>query len=285
MRIDQKQIEAYMSVDEFKRRVTAFKQAKLDHHKTVGVPAPSEHHLVVAAVKRVPKPDRDDWVEDYQIVEPAPKSLPERKKDLIVKVTEQYNILMNASLPAGSRMLDQIKADDIAEKEERTADEKLFMANRMLRMAKEGAYYRHLAQMCHEIEGLTEETIDKWMETPFPSEQPKPKGFSIRLPALQVPTLEEKKARLRSAFSRQYFDKLDAVMSQAKRRLDQAKANELMSKPEGELTANDKKYLVSRRAQFAKEAKWEEHYALILDQIDNLTEETIGLWQPAPFPS
>ncbi len=40
----------------FAARVAAFRKAKLDHRKTVGVPAPREHELVEACVRRVPSP-------------------------------------------------------------------------------------------------------------------------------------------------------------------------------------------------------------------------------------
>lgn len=40
----------------FAARVAAFRKAKLDHQKTVGVPAPREHELVEACVRRVPSP-------------------------------------------------------------------------------------------------------------------------------------------------------------------------------------------------------------------------------------
>ncbi len=40
----------------FAARVAAFRKSRLDHQKTVGVPAPREHELVEACVRRVPSP-------------------------------------------------------------------------------------------------------------------------------------------------------------------------------------------------------------------------------------
>jgi hypothetical protein len=54
--------------DAFKAHVAAFRQAKLDHHNTVRLPAPREHDLVEACVRRVPHGEADDYViEDYAI--------------------------------------------------------------------------------------------------------------------------------------------------------------------------------------------------------------------------
>jgi hypothetical protein len=50
----------------FHARVAAFRQTKLDHHKTEGEPAPREHDLVEACVRRVPRGDAPD---DYELVD------------------------------------------------------------------------------------------------------------------------------------------------------------------------------------------------------------------------
>jgi hypothetical protein len=50
----------------FQARVAAFRQARLDHHKTAGEPAPRAHDLVEACVRRVPRGDAPD---DYELVD------------------------------------------------------------------------------------------------------------------------------------------------------------------------------------------------------------------------
>lgn len=69
---------------DFAAPVAAFRQAKLEHHKTTGEAAPREHELVEACVKRVPRGEApDDYViADYEIVDDRP-SLRSRKDALI----------------------------------------------------------------------------------------------------------------------------------------------------------------------------------------------------------
>lgn len=74
------------AMPDFEARVHAFVQAKKDHLITEGVGAPTEHHVVESAVRRIPGDGKtpDDFVADYTIVDdtmpaaPAP-TLDQRK--------------------------------------------------------------------------------------------------------------------------------------------------------------------------------------------------------------
>jgi len=158
--------------DEFKKRVAAFRQAKLDHHARIGEPAPREHELVEACVKRVPRGEApDDYVvEDYAIVDDRP-SLRARKDALIHEVSREEHALMVASMPPGKRRLDGLTAGDLLRRPEteRSTAETAFLAERDTRHVREDAIGRHAAQLMSDIEDLTDETIGAWKPAPFPS--------------------------------------------------------------------------------------------------------------------
>lgn len=159
----------------FKARVAAFRQAKLDHHATIGEPAPREHELVEAAVRRVPRGlsgAADDYAIDYEIVDDRP-SLRARKDALIHEVTVQEHALLVISMPPGKRRLDGLKAGDLLRKPaaERSDAEGQFLVDRDARHAREDAIQRHAAQLMSDIEDLTEDTIAAWKPTPFPDQE------------------------------------------------------------------------------------------------------------------
>jgi len=173
------------NAEEFRKRVAAFRQAKLDHHATIGEPAPSEHELVEAAVRRVPRglsgivrspsaaeSPADDYAIDYEIVDDRP-SLRARKDALIHEVSRQEHALLVASMPPGKRRLDGLHADDLLRKPqaERSAAERKFLGDRDARHAREEAIARHAAQLMSDIEDLTEETIGAWKPAPFPYQE------------------------------------------------------------------------------------------------------------------
>jgi hypothetical protein len=170
-------LSQFGDAEAFRKRVEAFRQAKLDHHKTVGEPAPQEHHLVEAIVRRVnPSPSRggeeqaDDYViDDYEIVDDRP-SLRSRKDALIHQVAEQERALMMASMPPGKRRLAGLRAQEIQQKPEaeRSEVERQFVAETQARLERESAIGRHAAELQAAIEDLTEHTIDAWHPAPFP---------------------------------------------------------------------------------------------------------------------
>lgn len=162
----------------FKARVEAFRQAKLDHHATVGEPAPRDDDLVEAALRRVARGDAaDDYAIDYEIVDDRP-SLRMRKDALMHEVTRQEHALLLASMPPGKRRLDGLTAGDLLRKPEaeRSDAERTFLAARGARHAREEAIQRHAAQLMSDIEDLTDETIGAWQPTPFPFPRPAGEG-------------------------------------------------------------------------------------------------------------
>lgn len=169
----------------FAARVAAFQKAKLDHLKTVGVPAPREDDLVEACVIRVPFGRRefvnqplppvtpaaaDDYmIADYEIVDDRP-SLRSRKDALIHQVGAQEAALMEASLPPGKRRLAALQVQDVLRKPaaERSGAETQFLDEHGARLVREAAIQRHAAEQMSAIEDLTDETIVDWHPVPFP---------------------------------------------------------------------------------------------------------------------
>jgi hypothetical protein len=192
----------------FAARVAAFRKAKLDHQNTVDVPAPREHELVEACVRRVPNPHpgplpqagegvaqsgtpetsrsefsgdpggaagesrsaADDYeIVDYEIIDDRP-SLRARKDGLIHQISEQERALMIASMAPGKRRLAGLRAHEIQQKPEaeRSDADKQFVAEMQTRLDREVAIGRHAAEQMAAIEDLTEDTIDAWQPAPFP---------------------------------------------------------------------------------------------------------------------
>jgi hypothetical protein len=172
----------------FKQRVVAFRQARIDHQKTVDVPAPQEHHLVEAAVRRLSRyqetgsgdqadlliPDTrylmpDEYVIDYEIIDDRP-SLRARKNALIAQISEQERALMEASMAPGRRRLAGLRAHEIRQKPEveRSGADKRFLAETQARLDREAATGRHAAEQMAAIEDLTDQTIGDWQPAPFP---------------------------------------------------------------------------------------------------------------------
>lgn len=168
--------------DAFKKRVVAFRQAKLDHHATVGDPAPRDDELVEAAIRRLRRGDAaDDYAIDYEIVDDRP-TLRARKDTLIHEVSRQEHALLVASMPPGKRRLDGLKAGDLLRKPEaeRSDAERAFLADRDARHAREEAIARHAAQLMSDIEDLTDETIGAWKSAPFPDQESVDQESGIR---------------------------------------------------------------------------------------------------------
>ena len=154
---------------DFEARVKAFIQAKLDHQKTVDVPAPQEHYLVRAAVKRVPREgEPDDYATNYEIVEPT---LEEKKKDLDHELHKARDAALHAKLsPSKRRLLWHHVSDAVAKQpEDHNEAERLILAKRDEIIKHDHKVERHAAKLHAQVEDLTEATVDSWKPEPFPS--------------------------------------------------------------------------------------------------------------------
>lgn len=152
----------------FAHRVEAFRHAKLAHHQTVDEPAPTEHHLIEACVRRVPRGDEpDDYVVDYEIVRPT---LEERKAELAATVQAAETAALHAALSPAKRRLLAYRLNEIAVKETADSSDDMTAVQQHKQLVEHGnAVGRHAAQLLSEIEDLTAETIDTWQPAPFPS--------------------------------------------------------------------------------------------------------------------
>jgi hypothetical protein len=159
------QIPKAQAGEGFAERVETFRHAKLAHHRTIGVPAPVEHPLVEASLKRLPREgEADDYVADYQIVEP---SLDQQKKDLIATVGKLQQAALIKEMSPGKRIMLSFQVADMANKENTPAD-KIIIAKFQLLLAHGNAVSRHAAKLCAQIEDLTDETIKTWKPEAFP---------------------------------------------------------------------------------------------------------------------
>jgi hypothetical protein len=160
---------------DFEPAVQEFIDAKKHHLTTEGVPAPTAHPTVEAAVRRIPGTVDvpDDFVPDYQIVDdtPDPPSLDERKMLLASKLDSQATSLMHAIVPPLKSHLMNIQVGDaqIVPESQRTDEQKATIADHEARSQKTHAIFRHLAVLKDQIHDLTDATIDTWEPAPFPS--------------------------------------------------------------------------------------------------------------------
>jgi len=154
--------------DAFIQRVEAFRQAKLAHHQTVNEPAPTEHDLIEACVRRVPRGEEPyDYVADYEIVQPT---LDERKQEQAATVHAAEAAALYAKLSLAKRRLLSYQLADVGKKspfDQTDADKAALDQHRDLAEHAEKVG-RHAAQLLADIEDLTEETIKTWRPAPFP---------------------------------------------------------------------------------------------------------------------
>lgn len=152
----------------FESRVAAFRQAKIDHQKTINVPAPQEHALVRAAITRVPRDGKpDDYALDYEIIEPT---LEEKKKDLEHELHEARDLaLFNKVSSAKRRVLAYELSDALAKHGKGLTDaDKAVLAKCAEIAAYDQKIERHAANLHVQIEDLTEATVGAWKPAPFP---------------------------------------------------------------------------------------------------------------------
>jgi hypothetical protein len=162
------QIAKSQAGSDFEARIEAFRQAKLAHHQTLDVPAPTEHPLVEACIRREPRDgEADDYVADYVIVEP---SLDEQKRDLTAEVNKQQQAALAKVMSPAKRGLLEFSFVDLGskQKDQLTPADKVLLAKHNLILTHGDAVARHGAKLQDQIEDLTEDTIKTWKPEPFP---------------------------------------------------------------------------------------------------------------------
>jgi hypothetical protein len=155
----------------FKAKVDAFVQAKMDHRTKSGDPAPTAPAMIENLVKRVPPKGMDEFVADYVIVDdsPPPKSLAERKGELLALLAREEQAALEAILsPAKRRLLGmEVQRVSMLKTEDRTKTDKAVLEE-SVRVAKLSQEVQlHSARMMAEVDDLTEETIEDWAPKEF----------------------------------------------------------------------------------------------------------------------
>lgn len=99
-----------------------------------------------------------------------------------------------------------------------------------------------------------------------------------------MPTLDEQKAELTANVHKAEAYALHAKLSPAKRRLHSYQLADVVGKNEEQ--TEEGKAVIATHHELAEHAnKIGRHAAQLLSEIEDLDEETIKTWQPAPFPS
>lgn len=98
------------------------------------------------------------------------------------------------------------------------------------------------------------------------------------------PSLRARKDALIHEVTREEHALLVTSMPPGKRRLDGLTAGDLLRKPEAERSTAERTFLAERETRQAREDAIQRHAAQLMSDIEDLTEETISAWKPAPFP-
>lgn len=157
----------------FDQAVADFVEAKKNHVKTVNKAAPTAHHLVEAAVRRVPgaKNKPDDFLPDYRVIDdmPAP-TLEEKRAALAHKVSQDAAAVLEKAMPRLKTRLFTLQAQEALTKkpEDHTPADKALIAEHEARQKKHTAVLWHVAQLESEIADLDADQVDVWKGAPFP---------------------------------------------------------------------------------------------------------------------
>lgn len=117
--------------------------------------------------------DSMNLLPDYEIEDDLPTSeelLAKRKEELRHQVSVAERAAMDKIMPVGKQRLANLTVGKAfaKEPENRTDDDKKLIEEHVARTARYKAVEAHGAQLTHDIEDLTSETIDAWAMTPFP---------------------------------------------------------------------------------------------------------------------
>ncbi len=215
-------------IDAFKKRVEAFRQAKLDHHKTEGEPAPREHELVEACVRRVPRGQNSRPVK-------GGAASPQNSHSEFCGAPRSGWGSRGGSVmgPAASLPARDPHPSSPFQGEEAQADD-------------------------YEI-------VDYVIVDDRP-------GLRARKDALIHQVIEQERALMA------------ASMPPGKRRLAALRAAGIRRKREAERSEADRNFLADEDARQKREAAIGRYAAEQMAAIEDLTEEMIEVWQPAPLP-
>lgn len=171
---------------DFEQAVRDFVQAKKDHLSTEGMPAPTAHHMVEAAVTRIPgtvefdddgaaRPDTqqpDDFVENYEIVDdtPPPPTIEERRAAVAAQISAAAQAAVAKIIPPLKLRLWQMHLSEAmaVPEDERTDAHKATIAENDERARREYLIHRHLAEMESQLHDLPDDMVDIWKPAPFP---------------------------------------------------------------------------------------------------------------------
>lgn len=161
---------------DFEAEVKAFVQAKKDHLTTEGMPAPTAHPAVEAAVRRIPGTvdQPDDFVADYHIVDdtPPPPTAEERKAAFATEIGANATAALNAITPPLKARLWNIQYGDAMaarSKEEATDAQEIVISEHEARAARSQQVMRHAAELESQLHDLPDDMVDIWQPAPFPT--------------------------------------------------------------------------------------------------------------------
>lgn len=153
--------------------------------RRVAFPPPSEDDLIEKAIVHETQADGRVTVRaDYEVTGPT---LTEKKAALAAHAREIEAAAHHANIPAAKRRHFQLRAADIHAADQkrveenpervdnafafmtetRDPDDTAFLADQQARSTTEAAIVRWAAKMEHDIEDLTEETVDAFVVAPF----------------------------------------------------------------------------------------------------------------------
>lgn len=159
---------------EFAEVVEEFRQALLAHRFT-GDAAPHAHHMIEAAVRRVPQGEGqpDDFVADFEIIDdtPPPPSPAELRNDLIAAMRAAEQAAHLGVIGNGKLRLLMLDAGAIMEKPDadRTEAEAAILKTLQEVRARRVAIERHGATLEAMIEDLPADQVAGYKFEAFPS--------------------------------------------------------------------------------------------------------------------
>ena len=164
---------AGVSPDGFAVAVEAHRQALLAHRFT-GDAAPTAHHLVEAAVVRVPcEGGPDDFVADFEVIDdtPAPPTPAQVRNDLLSRVRSAEFEAATAVIGSGALRLLSLDAREAAMKpaEDRTAADTAALDRLQDVTARRTAVDRHAATIEAAIEATPFDQLAAYEFPAFPS--------------------------------------------------------------------------------------------------------------------